>query len=81
MSYSKALVIGAGAFGTSIASILSHKFDQVILKVRSQDVYDSLKTGENAIYLPGQKLGANIVPALTWDEVHDLTGGRVEIII
>ncbi len=81
MAYSKALIIGAGAFGTSIASILSHKFDKVILKVRSLDVYESLLQGENGIYLPGQKLQTNIVPAIDWDEVHKLTDGRVELIV
>ena len=64
----KALVIGAGAFGTSIAQVISRNFETVIAKVRSQDVYDSLSRGENSIYLPGQKIAANIKPALTWEE-------------
>jgi glycerol-3-phosphate dehydrogenase (NAD(P)+) len=81
MKFKTALVIGAGAFGTSIASILTHNFDRVVIKVRSQDVYDALKGGENSVYLPGQKLSANLIPALTWDEVGELTDGRVQLII
>jgi len=82
MSYETAIVFGAGAFGTSIASVLAENFKQVIVKVRSQDIYDSIKNGENAIYLPGHKLDKNIVPALTWDEIDELRGeSKVEILI
>ena len=76
MSYQTAVILGAGAFGTSIASVLSHNFDKVILKVRSQDVYDSLKSGENTVYLPGQKLSKNIkalaLPNATKDIVKEI---------
>ncbi|MFZ4712083.1 MAG: NAD(P)H-dependent glycerol-3-phosphate dehydrogenase [Bacteriovoracaceae bacterium] len=81
MKYGTALVIGAGAFGTSLASVLSNNFDKVIVKVRSQDIYEALKKGENSIYLPGRKLSSKIVPALTWDEVSKLKSGKVEIIV
>lgn len=81
MKYQTAIVIGAGAFGTSIASVLSNNFKKVIVKVRSQDIYDCLKKGENTVYLPGRKLSSKIVPALTWDEVNQLKDGEVEIIV
>jgi glycerol-3-phosphate dehydrogenase (NAD(P)+) len=82
MDYKTALVIGAGAFGTSIASVLSHNFEKVVVKVRSQDVYDAMKNHhENSIYLPGQKLGKNLIPALTWEEVREHTGSEVDIIV
>lgn len=81
MKYDTALVIGAGAFGTSIASVLTNNFKKIIMKVRSQDIYDCLKKGENTVYLPGRKLSAKIVPALTWDEVHQLVEGKIEIIV
>lgn len=81
MKYKTALVIGAGAFGTSIASVLSNNFNQIIVKVRSQDIYDNLKKGENSIYLPGIKLSPKIVPALTWDEVNSLVDEKIEIIV
>lgn len=69
-----ALVIGAGAFGTAMAQVLSQNFEKVILKVRSQDIYDAIKGGENSIYLPGLKIASNIDAALTWDEVDSISG-------
>lgn len=72
--YKTAIVVGAGAFGTCIASVLANNFEKVILKVRSQDVYEEIKKGENSIYLPGQKLATNIYGALTWEEVDEMAG-------
>lgn len=69
MGYKKAIIFGAGAFGTSMACVLAENFEEVILKVRSRDIYESIKLGENSIYLPGQKIPSNIVPALTWEEL------------
>ena len=79
MSFKTALVIGGGAFGTSIASVLANNFEKVLLKVRSLDVYDALKSGENSIYLPGQKLEDNIIPCIEWDEVDQHDG--VDLIV
>ena len=42
MQFDTAVIFGAGAFGTSIASVLSENFDTIIVKVRSQDIYDSI---------------------------------------
>ncbi len=70
MKNQTAVVIGGGAFGTSIASILSENFKDVIILVRSQDVYDSILAGENSVYLPGHKLAENISAALNWDELY-----------
>jgi glycerol-3-phosphate dehydrogenase (NAD(P)+) len=75
-----ALVVGAGAFGTAMAQVLSQNFDKVILKVRSQDIYEAIKGGENSIYLPGLKIASNIDAALTWDEVDSIPGS-VELIV
>ena len=75
-----ALVIGAGAFGTAMAQVLSQNFDKVILKVRSLDIYDAIKGGENSIYLPGLKIASNIDAALTWDEVDNISED-IELII
>ncbi|MCO4755072.1 MAG: hypothetical protein KC478_11365, partial [Bacteriovoracaceae bacterium] len=74
MNYDTAIVFGAGAFGTSIASVLSENFKQVILKVREEQVYNSIKSGENSVYLPGRQLPENILPALTWEELDELVG-------
>lgn len=82
MSYDTAIVFGAGAFGTSIASVLSENFDHVILKVRDKATYESILQGENAAYLPGQKLAKNILPAISWEELDELTEGRrVQLLI
>lgn len=82
MSFQTAIIFGAGAFGTSIASVLSENFQKVIVKVRSQDIYDSIKSGENAIYLPGQELAKNIIPALTWEELDELVAdSKVELLV
>ncbi len=76
------LVIGAGAFGTSIASVMAHSFKKVIIKVRSEDVYDGLKEKHvNTVYLPGISLQSNIIPALTWDEVASLVDGKVDLVV
>ncbi|EQC50337.1 NAD-dependent glycerol-3-phosphate dehydrogenase C-terminal domain protein [Bacteriovorax sp. BSW11_IV] len=81
-NYKVALVIGAGAFGTSIASILANSFDKVILKVRSKDVYDSIKEDSvNDVYLPGQKLPSNVDAALEWDEVDAHKMDDLELIV
>lgn len=79
--YKRALVVGAGAFGTSIATVLSHNFEKVVLKVRSQDVYDAIKSGENSVYLPGLKIADNLIPALTWEEADKLLGEDPDLII
>lgn len=81
MKYDTALVIGAGAFGTSIASILAKNFKKVVMKVRSDDVYESINNGENAVYLPGMKLASNIVAAKEWDEVDQLQEGKLHLIV
>ena len=81
MRYDLALVVGAGAFGTSIASVLANNFEKVVLKVRSQDNYESLKKGENSIYLPGIKLPENIIPALSWEEVDSLSEKKCELVV
>jgi glycerol-3-phosphate dehydrogenase (NAD(P)+) len=77
-----ALVIGAGAFGTAIAEVLSANFEKVILKVRSADVYEDIKRGQNSLYLKDLKLASNIDAALTWDEVDEVAQGKsVELIV
>lgn len=79
--YKKALVIGAGAFGTSIATVLASNFESVILKVRSEDVYQAIKTGENSVYLPGLPIPSNLKPALTWEEVDSYGKEDYELLV
>ncbi len=77
--FKSAIVIGAGAFGTSIASVLSNNFEKVYLKVRSQDIYDALKEGENKIYLPGVELPINLTPIMDWGELEKVE--EVELVV
>ncbi|MCY4645243.1 MAG: NAD(P)-dependent glycerol-3-phosphate dehydrogenase [Bacteriovoracales bacterium] len=77
--YDTAIVIGGGAFGTSVAFVLAYNFRQVVVKVRSRDVYDAMLEGENSVYLPGIPLSPQIVPALTWEEATK--EGKVELIV
>jgi glycerol-3-phosphate dehydrogenase (NAD(P)+) len=81
-SFDLAIVIGAGAFGTSIASVLATNFKHVLLIVRSPDVYQGLKKGENQIYLPGLKLPENIDVCLDWKEFEEFTKNRkIELVV
>ncbi len=81
MKYKTALVLAGGAFGTSIGFVLTQNFNKVIIKVRSQEIYDEINRGENTTYLPGQKLPASLKAALTWDEVEQIKQGDIELII
>lgn len=76
-----ALVIGAGAFGTAMAQVLAQNFEKVILKVRSQDIYDAIKQGENSVYLPGMKIAPNVDAALSWEEVDAHETRDIELIV
>lgn len=76
-----ALVIGAGAFGTAMAQVLSQNFEKVILKVRSKDIYDAIKKGENSVYLPGLKIAKNIDAALDWSEIDADDNNSIELIV
>lgn len=81
MKYKTALVLAGGAFGTSLAFVLTQNFERVIIKVRSPELHDEINRGENATYLPGQKLPDSLKAALTWEEVEELKTGAVELII
>lgn len=80
--FKTALVVGAGAFGTSIAAVLSQNFERVIIKVRSDDVYQSLRDfHQNSVYLPGVCLPSTIIPAIDWSEVGQNIIGQIDLII
>jgi len=60
-------VIGAGAWGTSLAMLLSDKGHDVTLWMYEKDLADeTAKTRENRVYLPGFKLarGINVTSSL-----------------
>ena len=80
--FKTAVVIGGGAFGTSMASILANNFSRVILLVRSHDVYQGVKEkGINTVYLPQFTLSKKIIAANTWDEVDSLIQEKIELIV
>lgn len=81
MKFNTALVLGGGAFGTSIAFVLAQNFKKVIIKVRSPENQAEINRGENATYLPGQKISSSIKAALTWEEADALADGPVDIIV
>lgn len=57
----KATVFGAGSFGTAIASVLAHTFDEVVLWGRDAAVVSALnERHENPAYLPGLTLSPKI---------------------
>jgi glycerol-3-phosphate dehydrogenase (NAD(P)+) len=56
-------VAGAGAFGTSLAIVLSRRFDEVRLWAHEKDLVETMReTRENGVFLPGFQLPANILP-------------------
>lgn len=81
MRFNTALVLAGGAFGTSIAFVLSQNFKKVIIKVRSEEIYNEINRGENTTYLPGQIIPPSIKAAMTWDEVEKIKDGDIELIV
>lgn len=71
----KIAVIGAGSWGTSIASVLAHKgYDVNLWGHESAHVEDLLNDRENVLFLPGYKLKDNIYPTNSYEEcVKDCT--------
>jgi glycerol-3-phosphate dehydrogenase (NAD(P)+) len=81
MKFKAALVLGGGAFGTAVGFVLTQKFKKVIVLVRSNENYQQINQGENKAYLPGQKLPSSLRAALSWEEVHELVGDEIELIV
>jgi len=54
-------VLGGGSFGTAIANMIANNNHQVTLWLRSETVAQEIRdSGENAAYLPGYKLHADL---------------------
>lgn len=77
--YQTALVIGGGAFGTSVANLLSESFDNVIIMARSEDVIEGINSGENSIYLPGKNLNKNISAIKSFEDLT--TNDSIQLIV
>mgnify|MGYP001033641870 CR=1 FL=1 len=55
-------VIGAGSWGTTLASLLSKKGFDVIIWAREKEIVDSINNKkENTVYLPGISLSENLI--------------------
>ena len=62
-------VIGAGAWGTSLASVLAERYGEVSLWVYETDLaVEIARTRENACYLPGVRLAEAIRPTSSLEE-------------
>jgi len=58
-----AAVVGAGAWGTSLACVLGERYDEVALWVYEADLArDMARARENAVYLPGVRLPPAVRP-------------------
>jgi len=59
----KIAVVGAGSWGTALATVLERKGVSLNLWIREEDLLETIRnTRENELYLPGVKLGDNINP-------------------
>jgi glycerol-3-phosphate dehydrogenase (NAD(P)+) len=68
----KVAVIGAGAWGTAVATVLAHNNYVVSLWTHEQDVVTSIKQDcINTLYLPNVKLSENIQPTTDLKEAFD----------
>jgi glycerol-3-phosphate dehydrogenase (NAD(P)+) len=63
-------VVGAGAWGTSLACVLGERYREVTLWVYEADLAKNMaRTRENAVYLPGGQLPQTVRPTSSLDEV------------
>jgi len=62
-------VVGAGAWGTSLACVLGERYREVTLWVYEADLAkDMARTRENAVYLPGAQLPRTVRPTSSLDD-------------
>ena len=63
-------VIGAGAWGTALAQVLSEDQDQLLLWAREPDIIDQINQDhENKSFLPGYQLRDTIRATQDWDAI------------
>jgi glycerol-3-phosphate dehydrogenase (NAD(P)+) len=73
---SRLLVIGAGSWGTALAMALASRFDQVTVLARDPGLAQLIEASrENARYLPGLTLPANV--SVTADRPAAFSGVRI----
>ena len=62
-------VVGAGAWGTSLACVLAERYRDVALWVYETDLAkDMVRTRENGLYLPGVRLPETVRPTSSLEE-------------
>lgn len=72
MSFSTLAVLGAGAWGTALATVFASRFSTVYLHSRNKEEIDRLiAERENRTYLPGIRLPDNIRPVHAWEPVAE----------
>ncbi len=75
----RAAVLGAGSWGTAFAAVLADAGVETVLCPRRLELADAIAaSGENADYLPGVRLPANL--AVTADVSRALDGARFVVI-
>ena len=63
-------VIGAGAWGTALAQVLSEDQEGLLLWAREPEIVEQInQTRENRSFLPGQQLRRNIRATQNWDAI------------
>ena len=63
-------VIGAGAWGTALAQVLSEGQDELLLWARETETVNQINSGhENRSFLPGYRLSENIMATQDWDAI------------
>lgn len=63
-------VIGAGAWGTALAQVLSEGQDELLLWARETETVDQINSDhENRSFLPGYRLSYNIRATQDWDAI------------
>jgi len=73
-------VIGAGAWGTTLANLLAEKGFRVDLWVREKEAYEQIKNERiNRIFLPDIKLSQELNPVRTYEEA--LSGKDLTLIV
>ena len=85
---SKTVVLGGGAWGTTIANLLSNKGESVTVWTFEEKVVQDVKmNSENSFYLPGVKLNKKLTFTNSLEEAVEMAkdspilkmGGTVEV--
>jgi glycerol-3-phosphate dehydrogenase (NAD(P)+) len=61
-------VVGAGAWGTSLACVLADRYDVALWVYEADLATDMVRTRENGLYLPGVRLPERVRPTSSLDE-------------